>query len=116
RRIVIETTGLADPSPILFTLGADIALDGRLHLGRVVTVVDAVTGPATLVRFPEAARQAAVADALVISKTDLAAPTAALDTALGALNPEAERLLGAPDPGAVLFQSPSPDQGTPLRE
>jgi G3E family GTPase len=110
RRIVIETTGLADPAPILFTLGADVALDGRLHLARVVTVVDAVTGTATLARFPEAARQAAVADALVISKTDLAAPTAALDDALGALNPEAERLLGADviDPGAVLFQSRSP--------
>src|SRR5579872_300188 len=61
RRIVIETTGLADPAPILFTLGADIALDGRLHLGRVVTVVDAVTGVDTLARFPEAARQAALA-------------------------------------------------------
>src|SRR5436305_4792079 len=72
RRVVIETTGLADPAPILFTLGADMSLDGRLHLGRVVTVVDAVTGAATLARFPEAARQAAVADALVISKTDLA--------------------------------------------
>src|SRR5947209_598316 len=72
RRIVIETTGLADPAPILFTLGADPMLDHTLHLARVVTVVDAVTGLATLDRFAEAARQAAVADALVISKTDLA--------------------------------------------
>jgi G3E family GTPase len=105
RRIVIETTGLADPAPILFTLGADIALDGRLHLGRVVTVVDAATGAATLARFPEAARQVAVGDALVISKTDLATPTPALAAALAALNPDAERLLAVElaDPGTVMF-------------
>src|SRR5882672_2587321 len=78
RRIVIETSGLADPAPILFTLGADPMLDARLHLGRVVTVVDAVTGADTLLRFAEASRQAAVADALVISKTDLAPLSEAL--------------------------------------
>src|SRR6516162_5102627 len=44
RRIVVETSGLADPAPILYTLGADPMLDARLHLGQVVTVVDAVTG------------------------------------------------------------------------
>src|SRR5437660_6774591 len=64
RRIVVETSGLADPAPILFTLGADPMLDHRLRLGRVVTVVDAVTGAATLARVAEAARQAAVAGAL----------------------------------------------------
>src|SRR6201982_1738065 len=58
RRIVIETTGLADPAPILFTLGADIALDHRLHLSAVVTLVDAAQGAGTLDRFAEAARQA----------------------------------------------------------
>jgi len=107
RRVVIETTGLADPAPILFTLGADIALDGRLHLGRVVTVVDAVTGADALARFPEAARQAALADALVISKTDLAAPPPALEAALAALNPNAERIIGAAasNPGSVMFAS-----------
>ncbi len=71
-RIVVETSGLADPGPILFTLGTDPMLDQRLRLARVVTLVDAVTGADTLARFAEAARQAAVADALVISKTDLA--------------------------------------------
>src|ERR1051326_5578117 len=69
RRLAIETSGLADPAPILFTLGSDPVLDQRLRLGRVTTVVDAVTGAATLGRFAEAARQAAVADALVVSKT-----------------------------------------------
>src|ERR671912_336686 len=62
RRLVVETSGLADPAPILFTLGTDPMLDQRLRLARVVTLVDAVTGTDTLQRFAEAARQAAVAD------------------------------------------------------
>jgi G3E family GTPase len=103
RRIVIETSGLADPAPILFTLGADLMLDARLHLGRVVTVVDAVTGADTLLRFAEASRQAAVADALVISKTDLAPLSEALHGVLAKINPAAERILAAADPGPVLF-------------
>jgi G3E family GTPase len=105
RRIVIETSGLADPAPVLFTLGTDPMLDQRLTLGRVVTLVDAVTGIATLDRFAEAARQAAVADALVISKTDLASFGDALATRLAALNPGAERIQGAAasDPASVLF-------------
>ena len=105
RRIVIETSGLADPAPILFTLGADPMLDQRLRLQRVATVIDGVNGAATLERFAEAARQAAVADALIISKTDLAPFNEALAGRLAALNPDAERILGADaaDPAAVLF-------------
>ena len=117
RRIVIETSGLADPAPVLFTLGADPMLDQRLKLGRVVTLVDAVTGTATLDRFAEAARQAAVADALVISKTDLAPFDTALATRLAALNPGAERIHGAAasDPAAVLF-GPHPNPPPQARE
>src|SRR5204862_206611 len=63
RRIAIETSGLADPAPILFTLGTDPMLDQRLRLSRVVTLVDAIEGAGTLDRFAEATRQAAVADA-----------------------------------------------------
>ena len=105
RRIVIETSGLADPAPILFTLGTDPMLDQRLRLARVVTMVDAATGTATLDRFVEAARQAAVADAVVISKTDLAPFDPELVARLDALNPSAERILGVElaDPAAVLF-------------
>jgi G3E family GTPase len=105
RRIAIETSGLADPAPILFTLGADPLLDQRLRLGRVVTLVDAVTGADTLDRFAEAARQAAVADALIISKTDLAPLAPAFAARLDALNPGAERILAAevPDPATLLF-------------
>jgi G3E family GTPase len=105
RRIAIETSGLADPAPILFTLGADPMLDQRLRLNRVVTLVDAAAGAHTLDRFAEAARQAAVADALVISKTDLAPFGADLAERLDALNPAAERILGAAaaDPATILF-------------
>src|SRR5579864_2893555 len=105
RRVVIETSGLADPAPILYTLGADPMLDACLKLGGVVTVVDAATGAATIARFAEAARQVALADALVISKTDLAPASAELDHALAALNPQAERFVGQEvrDPGEVLF-------------
>src|SRR5690349_14823486 len=67
QRIVIETTGLADPAPILFTLGADPMLDYSLHLARVVTLIDTLSGLDNLDRFAEAVRQAAVADTLVIT-------------------------------------------------
>jgi G3E family GTPase len=105
RRIVIETSGLADPAPILYTLGADPMLDASLSLGRVVTVVDAEHGAATLARFAEATRQAALADALVISKTDLAPLSPELDRALSSINPRAERIVGheANEPSLVLF-------------
>jgi G3E family GTPase len=105
RRIAVETSGLADPAPILFTLGADPMLDQRLRLGRVVTLVDAVEGASTLDRFAEAARQIAVADALVVSKTDLMPLSGELASRLDALNPDAERLHGANalDPAAILF-------------
>src|SRR3954470_5424607 len=104
-RIVVETSGLADPGPILFTLGTDPMLDHRLRLSRVVTLVDAVNGADTLARFAEAARQAAVADALVISKTDLAPISAQLSGALDAVHARAERLLAADlsGPGEALF-------------
>ena len=120
-RIVVETSGLADPGPILFTLGTDPLLDQRLRLARVVTLVDAVSGAGTLDRFAEAARQVAVADALVISKTDLAPFGDALSARLEALNPEAERIVGtaARDPAAVLFGAsryPHPNPPPPARE
>jgi G3E family GTPase len=115
RRIVVETSGLADPAPILFTLGTDAMLDQRLRLDRVVTVVDAVTGAATLERFAEAARQAAIADALVISKTDLTPLADALDQRLATLNPSAERIVGRPttDPATVLFAADNRSRPAP---
>ena len=71
-RIVIETSGLADPAPILQTLMTDTAIAGRLVLGGVVTTVDAVNGAATLDREGISQKQAAVADRIVLTKSDLA--------------------------------------------
>jgi len=104
-RIVIETTGLADPAPILFTLGTDPMLDHRLRLASIVTLVDAVQGATTLDRFAEAARQAALADLLVITKTDLAPLGPELEQRLDRINDRAARVLAAdaPDAGTVLF-------------
>ncbi|MFO1106573.1 MAG: GTP-binding protein [Amaricoccus sp.] len=102
-RLVIETTGLADPAPVLHALmTSDLVID-RYALNGVVTVVDAVAGAATLDRFAEARAQAAVADLLLISKTDLAPDSAALEARLAALNPNA-RLLRAAEAGpAEIF-------------
>jgi G3E family GTPase len=105
RRIVIETTGLADPAPILFTLGADPMLDHCLTLAGVVTLIDAMNAAESLERFTEARRQAALADTLVITKTDLAPLGSDLARRLDALNDRAERILAADteDAGVVLF-------------
>jgi G3E family GTPase len=70
-RVVVETTGLADPAPILHTLMTDGDLLKRYRLGAVVTVVDAITGPSSLARFHEAVKQVAIADRLILSKVDL---------------------------------------------
>jgi G3E family GTPase len=114
RRIVVETTGLADPAPILFTLGADPMLDHSLHLARVVTLVDAVSGAQSLHRFAEAARQVALADKLAITKTDIAPLGPELRGLLDAINSRAERVLTGEteDAGATVFggdeRSPAP--------
>ncbi len=92
-RIVIETSGLADPAPILQLLMTDAGLAERLVLSGVITTVDAVHGLATLDREPEAAKQAAVADRLIVTKGDLAGGVpAALAIALRRLNPAAPLL------------------------
>ncbi len=108
RRLVIETTGLADPAPILYTLGADPVLDDALAAARVVTTVDALSGATTLERFPEAARQVAVADRVLITKTDLAPVGADLIAQLDRLNGTAARACvpGTDDPAALLFDLP----------
>ena len=94
QRIVIETSGLADPSPILQTFATDRALGDMFHVEAVVTVVDAVTGGDTLEWSAEARKQAILADRLVITKADIADASAAeaLAAQLRALNPGAELL------------------------
>jgi len=111
RRVIVETTGLADPAPILATLMADPRMGARFVLDGVVTVVDAVSGAATLEAQEEAVRQAAVADRIVLSKTDLAGAgaAAALAAGLRALNPVAPILVadhGAVAPEAILGAGP----------
>src|SRR5467141_3254727 len=106
-RVVIETTGLADPAPILHTLMTDPIVAARYMLDGVVTTVDAVNGAGTLDRQPEAVKQAAVADRLLLTKTDLVEPAVrrGFEARLAALNPGAPQLAaahGAVDP-AMLF-------------
>ncbi len=90
-RVLIETSGLADPGPILQTFSTDRALGAEFHVDLVVAVVDAATGAATLDWSAEARKQVVLADRLVITKTDLveAGAAAALATRLQALNPRA---------------------------
>jgi len=87
-RIVVETSGLADPGPILHALFADAMLSRRLRLANVTTLVDAVNGAATLARHGEARRQVALADRLAIAKTDLA-PADSLRETLARMAPQA---------------------------
>lgn len=92
RRVIVETTGLADPAPILGAVLYHPYLSLRYALAGVVTMVDAVHGSETLDRHPEALRQVAVAERLILSKADLVADGATLPSLtarLRALNPGA---------------------------
>jgi G3E family GTPase len=88
-RVFVETTGLADPIPVLHTLQTDALLGAQYRLNGVVTLVDAVNAMTQLDTMPEAVKQAAVADRIVITKTDLAerAGVERLRARLGKLNP-----------------------------
>lgn len=96
-RVVIETTGLADPVPVMQSVIGHPALGQSYRLEGLVTVVDAVNGLATLTDHEEARRQVAVADTLVLSKTSLAANCDDLRARLKALNPLA-RVISAEEP------------------
>jgi G3E family GTPase len=87
RRLVVESTGLADPFPILSTVQADPVLRHHFRLGNIITTVDAVNG----LRHPESLKQVAVADRLVLTKTDLgdAEKIGALLAQVRRLNPSA---------------------------
>lgn len=97
QRLVIETTGLADPAPILNVLVNHPYLTMRYRIDGVVTLVDTVNGTATLAAHPEAVKQVVVADRIVLTKTDLAADAAAVE----ALRAELRRL----NPGVVLLDA-----------
>jgi G3E family GTPase len=109
-RVIIETSGLADPGPVLQTFASDRALGEEFHLQSLVTVIDAVNGKANLDRIPEARHQAALADRIVLSKTD------AVDAAvIEGLTARIRELSAAPilaashgtiDPGFLLDEAP----------
>ena len=99
-RVVVETTGIADPAPIAYTLLAEPVLQHHYRLGNVVTVVDAVNAYAQLERYEEAVKQVALADRLVVSKLDLAG-----SGALRTLRPR----LAAINPDSPIIAADSPD-------
>ncbi len=95
-RVVIETSGLADPAPILHALMTDRDLNGIYTLDGVITTVDALTGVATLEHYEESWRQVAVADRIVITKTDLdGVDTEAIKKRLAVINPGAQVIAAA---------------------
>jgi G3E family GTPase len=93
RRVLIETTGLADPAPIIQTLMTQPQISRRYRLDGILTAVDLATGMQTLDQYNEAVKQAAVADALLLTKADLVSDEQreALLSRLKAINPAASR-------------------------
>src|SRR5580704_6187491 len=109
RRVIIETSGLADPGPVLQTLASDRALGEAFHLQGLVTVIDAPGGAGNLDRMPEARHQVALADRIVLTKADLAdgAVVSALNTRLASLSaaPVMTATNGVIEPGFLLDES-----------
>jgi G3E family GTPase len=104
RRVVVETTGLADPAPIAYTLAAEPVVRHHFELDGIVATVDARNG----LVGPEATKQAAVADVLVVTKADVADPTE-VEAELRRLNPAAEIVeasFGQIDPARLLDRPP----------
>jgi G3E family GTPase len=106
-RLVIETTGLADPAPIVATLSVDPMLKYHFRIGNIIAVVDVPNGAHNIETYPESARQVAVADRIIISKSDLA-DHEAIDRLRGVLtrmNPAAEAIVldEASDPAETLL-------------
>ena len=90
--VLIETTGLADPGPVLQTFFFDAELRDRMELDAVVTLVDAAHAERDLDESRECAEQIAFADVIVLNKVDLASDTAGLEDRIEAINPRARRL------------------------
>jgi G3E family GTPase len=114
-RVVIETTGLADPAPVMQTFMTNDIMLENFVLNGVVTVVDAANALTTLDRFDEARRQAGVADLLILSKADLADPTP-VESLLAELAPNARRMRADAVTPADLFvmAAEDPAAGAPV--
>src|ERR1700733_2464143 len=115
-RVVIETSGLADPAPILQSFSTDRAPGGEFHIDVVLAVTDAVNGEAELDSAAEARKQIILADRIVISKTDLATPSTveSLSRRLRTLNPHAAidiAIAGALDPNRLIQPATSERSG-----
>ncbi|MBX3226968.1 MAG: GTP-binding protein [Labilithrix sp.] len=111
-RVVVETTGLADPTPIVGTIARNGLLRSCFHLAAVVTTVDATLGDRTLSAQPEAVKQVAMADRILVTKTDLAGAevSSRLEQRLAAVNPLAPRFRarrGVVHAEALLAEAPA---------
>jgi G3E family GTPase len=93
-RVIIETTGLADPSPVIYTLMQDFFVAERFRIDGVITAVDATHGAGQIIVHAEAVKQVAMADRLLMTKCDLATPEQmdALSRQLRAINPSAAQI------------------------
>jgi G3E family GTPase len=104
RRVVVETTGLADPAPIMQAVMSDLRLRRGYRAGTIVSTVDGIGGAGTLARFAEAVQQVALADCVVVTKSDLAEPWRldALRNDIATINPTVGQLVSskAEMPGA----------------
>ena len=105
-QVLIETSGLSDPTPILQSLMANTAVGATHQLPTLITLVDTIHGEATLQEHPEARHQVALADRLLISKTDLQPISDRLTSQLDALNPSPLRLTTRQARAADLFDEP----------
>src|SRR5947208_5878271 len=120
-RVVIETSGLADPGPVLQTFATDRGLGREFHMQALITVVDTVNGQRNIERMPEAKKQVALADRIVLTKSDLAdaATTGNLIEQFGTLSaaPVGIAVNGEIDPSFLLAEPPAPrdsfDLGAP---
>jgi G3E family GTPase len=106
-RVVVETTGLADPGPIATALGGGTFVSRFVHLAAILTTLDGLHGAAQVAEFEEARLQIAMADRVIVTKSDIAAPDALAQTlaAARAINPRGERLTavsGAIEASCVL--------------
>ncbi len=120
-RVIVETTGLADPVPILATIASDLVLRRHFQVGNVIATVDAVNAERGVERYGEVMKQVAVADRLLLTKIDLASATQ-VDRVLGVLrriNPAAvvgTAEHGVVDPDLLLRQDPSDHTQPRLQE
>jgi G3E family GTPase len=106
-RVLIETSGLSDPAPVLQSMMTDSDISATHRMPYVVTLVDTIHGETTLRNHPEARHQVALADRLLISKTDLRPASDELNEELDALNPNVPRMTTMEARPEDLFGAPS---------